>query len=187
MINYMSMINPKKILLHCCCAPCAAPILEWLKENQYEVILYFYNPNIYPEQEYIIRKNELLRYANELGLTVVDDDYKHDEWLQYIAGLEQEKERGGRCLQCFKMRLLATARVAERMQIPVIATTLASSRWKSLPQIEEAGKWAEAQVTGVEFWAKNWRKDGLQERRRILLAENNFYNQVYCGCEFSQP
>ena len=181
------MEDAKSVLLHCCCAPCAAPILEYLVANQYRVTLYFYNPNIYPEQEYMIRKNELLRYAKQLGLPVVDDDYKHDEWLQCVAGLEQEKERGGRCLQCFKMRLLATARVAERMQIPFIATTLASSRWKSLTQIEEAGNWAVAQVKNVQFWAKNWRKDGLQERRRILLAENNFYNQVYCGCEFSQP
>ena len=179
------MEDAKSVLLHCCCAPCAAPILEYLVANQYRVTLYFYNPNIYPEQEYMIRKNELLRYAKQLGLPVVDDDYKHDEWLQYVAGLEQEKERGGRCLQCFKMRLLATARVAERMQIPFIATTLASSRWKSLTQIEEAGNWAVAQVKDVQFWAKNWRKDGLQERRRILLAENKFYNQQYCGCEFS--
>lgn len=179
------MEDAKSVLLHCCCAPCAAPILEYLVTNCYNVTLYFYNPNIYPEQEYMIRKNELLRYAKQLGLPVVDDDYRHDEWLQCIAGLEQEKERGGRCLQCFKMRLLATARVAERMQIPVIATTLASSRWKSLAQIEEAGNWAVSHVKDVQFWAKNWRKDGLQERRRILLAENKFYNQVYCGCEFS--
>lgn len=181
------MEDAKSVLLHCCCAPCAAPILEYLVANQYRVTLYFYNPNIYPEQEYMIRKNELLRYAKQLGLPVVDDDYKHDEWLQCVAGLEQEKERGGRCLQCFKMRLLATAKEAERLQIPVIATTLASSRWKSLNQIEEAGNWAVAQVKDVQFWAKNWRKDGLQDRRRILLAENKFYNQQYCGCEFSQP
>lgn len=179
------MEDAKSVLLHCCCAPCAAPILEYLVANQYRVTLYFYNPNIYPEQEYMIRKNELLRYAKQLGLPVVDDDYKHDEWLQCVAGLEQEKERGKRCLACFKMRLLATAKEAERLQIPVIATTLASSRWKSLTQIEEAGKWATSQVSGVEFWAKNWRKDGLQDRRRILLAENKFYNQQYCGCEFS--
>ncbi|MBR2619195.1 MAG: epoxyqueuosine reductase QueH [Paludibacteraceae bacterium] len=177
--------NDNPILLHCYCAPCAAPIIEWLLQNHYKVTLYFYNPNIYPEQEYLVRKNELLRYADELGLPIIDDDYRHDKWLQCVAGLEQEKERGGRCLQCFKMRLLATAQLAERMQIPVIATTLASSRWKSLTQIEDAGNWAVKQVNGVDFWTKNWRKDGLQERRRILLAENNFYNQQYCGCEYS--
>ncbi|MED9996470.1 MAG: epoxyqueuosine reductase QueH [Paludibacteraceae bacterium] len=175
----------KNVLLHCCCAPCAAAIIEWLLQNDYKVTLYFYNPNIFPEEEYLIRKNELMRYANQLNLPVVDDDYKPDEWLACVKGLEHEKERGGRCLQCFKMRLLATARVAENRQIPVIATTLASSRWKSLTQIEEAGNWAVAQVKDVQFWAKNWRKDGLQERRRVLLAENNFYNQQYCGCQFS--
>lgn len=177
---------PKNVLLHCCCAPCAAAIIEWLLQNDYKITLYFYNPNIYPQQEYLIRKQELLRYAAALGLPVVDDDYNHQAWLQQVSGLEQEPERGKRCLTCFKMRLLATARVAERLHIPLMVTTLASSRWKSLAQIEEAGNWAVSQVQGVDFWAKNWRKDGLQERRRMLLAENKFYNQQYCGCEFSQ-
>lgn len=179
------MSDSKNVLLHCCCAPCASAIIEWLLQNNYNITLYFYNPNIYPEKEYLIRKEELLRYAEQLNLPIIDDDYEHDVWLKQVAGMELEPERGKRCLACFKMRLLATAQKAEQLQIPVIATTLASSRWKSLPQIEEAGKWATSQVSGVEFWAKNWRKDGLQERRRILLAENKFYNQVYCGCEFS--
>lgn len=179
------MDNSKNILLHCCCAPCASAIMEWLLQNSYKITLYFYNPNIYPMEEYTIRKNELLRYAAQLDIPIIDDDYDYDAWLQAVQGLEQEPERGKRCLKCFKVRLLATAQVAERLQIPAIATTLASSRWKSLTQIEEAGKWAADQVKGVEFWAKNWRKDGLQERRRILLAKNKFYNQVYCGCEFS--
>jgi predicted adenine nucleotide alpha hydrolase (AANH) superfamily ATPase len=67
------------------------------------------------------------------------------------------------------------------------ATTLASSRWKNLAQIAEAGRWAASQFENLTFWDKNWRKDGLSERRLILLKENNFYNQQYCGCEFSKP
>lgn len=179
------MSDSKNVLLHCCCAPCASAIIEWLLQNNYNITLYFYNPNIYPEKEYLIRKEELLRYAEKLNLPIIDDDYRHQDWLKQVAGMELEPERGKRCLACFKMRLLATAKEAERLQIPVIATTLASSRWKSLTQIEEAGNWAVAQVKDVQFWAKNWRKDGLQDRRRILLAENKFYNQQYCGCEFS--
>jgi predicted adenine nucleotide alpha hydrolase (AANH) superfamily ATPase len=175
----------KKVLLHCCCAPCASAIIEWLLQNSYNITLYFYNPNIFPEQEYLIRKEELLRYAKQLNLPVVDDDYRHDEWLKQVAGMELEPERGRRCLACFKLRLLATAQKAAELGTPLIATTLASSRWKSLVQIEEAGNWAVAQVNGVQFWAKKWRKDGLQERRRVLLAENKFYNQQYCGCEYS--
>ena len=102
-----------------------------------------------------------------------------------MAGLEDEPERGKGCLQCFKIRLLATAKLADERGFRLFTTTLASSRWKSLQQITEAGKWAAARFEGLEFWEKNWRKGGLSERRKILLAENGFYNQQYCGCEFS--
>jgi predicted adenine nucleotide alpha hydrolase (AANH) superfamily ATPase len=83
------------------------------------------------------------------------------------------------------MRMLATAKMAFERGFDHFATTLASSRWKSLEQIAKAGYAAAAQFEGVEFWEKNWRKGGLSERRRLLLAENGFYNQQYCGCEFS--
>lgn len=173
------------VLLHCCCAPCSAAIIEWLVAQDIRPVLYYFNPNIFPLQEYEIRKAECSRYAASLGLEIIDGDYDHDAWLEKMAGLETEPERGKRCLQCFRMRMLATAKMAEQRGFARFATTLASSRWKSLEQIAEAGKWAAAQVEGVEFWEKNWRKGGLSERRRILLAENGFYNQQYCGCEFS--
>ena len=99
--------------------------------------------------------------------------------------MEQEPERGARCEQCFRMRLEATARKAVELGINVFTTTLASSRWKRLDQIERAGTAAEAAVPGSYFWARNWRKGGLQERRNQLLKEFGFYNQLYCGCEFS--
>jgi predicted adenine nucleotide alpha hydrolase (AANH) superfamily ATPase len=82
---------------------------------------------------------------------------------------------------------MATAREAQRRGLRFFATTLASSRWKSLEQIERAGRKAQDSVEGTEFWAQNWRKDGLQERRNQLLREYGFYNQLYCGCEFSMP
>jgi len=148
-------------------------------------VLFFYNPNIHPQIEYNIRKAELMRYAFSQGVEVIDGDYNHEYWLQHITGLEHEPERGVRCLQCFKMRLLTTARLANEHGFSKFATTLASSRWKSLDQIAQAGHWAAAQYDGVEFWEKNWRKDGLSERRNELLHENGFYNQQYCGCEFS--
>ena len=89
-------------------------------------------------------------------------------------------------VQCFKMRLLQTARYALEHGFTTFTTTLASSRWKSLEQINEAGRWASEQVEGVTFWEQNWRKGGLQERRNQLLKEYGFYNQQYCGCEFSR-
>lgn len=175
----------KNILLHTCCAPCSAAIIERLLDESCRPTLFYYNPNIFPREEYETRKGECTRYAAGLGLEVIDGNYLHDKWLAGVAGMEREPERGVRCLECFRIRMLESAAMAEKMGIPVFATTLASSRWKDLAQISEAGSWAAAQVPGVEFLARNWRKGGLSERRRELLAENGFYNQTYCGCEFS--
>ena len=192
------------VLLHTCCAPCSSAIIEALLQNGITPIIYYCNPNIYPREEYEIRKNECTRYAEALGLEIVDADYDHENWLTEMKGLENEPERGGRCLKCFKLRLLRTAQYARERGIKVITTTLASSRWKSLDQINEAGQWActtplgavDFSRLGVEtvppddlviWWNQNWRKGGLQERRNQILKEYDFYNQRYCGCEFSMP
>lgn len=181
-----------RVLLHCCCAPCSSAILEWMLNNDVQPVLYYCNPNIYPAGEYQIRKNEITRYAAKLGIEIIEDDYDHDVWLSWVKGLENEPERGGRCLECFKLRLLHAARKASELGIETFTTTLASSRWKRLDQINLAGQWAAEQVnqdpnytTQVRFDDHNWRKGGLQERRNQLLKENGFYNQLYCGCEFS--
>ena len=181
-----------KVLLHTCCAPCSSAIIECLMQNGITPTIYYCNPNIYPFEEYEIRKEECSRYAKALGLEIIDADYNHDNWLQEIRGLENEPERGGRCLKCFKLRLLRTAQYAAANGFKVITTTLASSRWKSLGQINEAGEWACGQVNEAEsqekvvWWDRNWRKGGLQERRLQILKEYEFYNQLYCGCEYSK-
>lgn len=188
MKNKFEVIVPggaDKVLLHTCCAPCSSAIIECLMKHGVTPYIYYCNPNIYPFGEYEIRKNECTRYAQSLGLQIIDDDYDHEKWLGEMAGFENEPERGGRCLKCFKYRLLRTARYAHENGFSVIATTLASSRWKSLGQIEEAGVFAVSQYPDVTFWAQNWRKGGLQERRLQIIKEYNFYNQLYCGCEFS--
>lgn len=184
----------KRVLLHCCCAPCSSAILEWMLNNDVQPVIYYCNPNIYPSEEYQIRKNEITRYAQQLGLEFIEDDYDHETWLEWIKGMEEEPERGGRCLLCFKLRLLRAARKASELGIEEFTTTLASSRWKSLEQINAAARWAEEQVAQdsqchcpVHFDDRNWRKGGLQQRRNELLKENGFYNQLYCGCEFSIP
>ena len=183
-----------RVLLHACCAPCSSAIVEWLVQHDVRPTIYYYNPNIWPLEEYEIRKQESKRHAESLGLEWIDGDYDHDAWLEGVCGLEGEPERGRRCEQCFILRLTATARKAMELDIPYFATTLASSRWKSLDQINRAGLMAE-QVANVQrstfnvqckFWPQNWRKGGLQERRNQLLKEYNFYNQQYCGCEFSK-
>ena len=192
-----------KVLLHTCCAPCSSAIIEAMLKNGITPVIYYCNPNIYPYEEYLIRKNECTRYAESLGLEIIDDDYDHEGWLQAVKGMENEPERGGRCLKCFKIRLLRTAEYAASRGIKVITTTLASSRWKSLDQINEAGQWACKEVAGglstplemtegelemtatPVWWDQNWRKGGLQERRLQIIKEYDFYNQLYCGCEFS--
>ena len=203
-----------KVLLHACCAPCSSAIVEWLLAHHVTPVIYYFNPNIYPLEEYEIRKNESKRHAASLGIEWIDDDrfkteaqpcgYGHEAWREAVCGLEHEPERGKRCEACFYYRLLATARKAQERHIPFFATTLASSRWKNLDQINAAGLKAQRSVSeavcqlsgpttqwsnseAVRFWAQNWRKDGLQERRNELLKEYGFYNQIYCGCEFSMP
>lgn len=173
------------LLLHACCAPCSSAIVEWLVQHEVQPVIYYYNPNIWPHEEYEIRKSESKRHAESLSLRWIDGDYDHDWWLENVRGLEGEPERGLRCEQCFTLRLIATARMANQLGLRYFATTLASSRWKSLEQIARAGQIAEQQVPGTTFWAQNWRKGGLQDRRNQLLRMYNFYNQVYCGCEFS--
>lgn len=176
--------NPK-ILLHTCCAPCSGAIVEYMLENGMRPTIYYYNPNIYPFEEYLVRKNECTRYAQSLGLEIVDEDWNHREWLSCVRGHENEPERGARCLECFRMRLLEAARYAHEHGYDVLTSTLDSSRWKRHDQIVEAGQWAVAQFPGLTFWDRNWRQGGLQERRGQILREQGFYNQQYCGCEFS--
>lgn len=174
-----------RVLLHTCCAPCSSAIVECMVKGGVTPVIYYCNPNIYPEKEYLVRKEECTRYATSLGLEIVDDDYDHSAWLGRVFGLEDEPERGARCMQCFMMRLERTAEYAHEHGIKVIATTLASSRWKSLDQINRAGRYAAALYPDVLWWDRNWRKGGLQERRLQIIKEYGFYNQQYCGCEFS--
>lgn len=174
-----------EVLLHACCAPCSSAIVEWMLQHEVRPTIFYYNPNIFPLEEYEIRKTESKRHAESLGITWIDGDYNHSQWLQGVCGLEHEPERGRRCEQCFTLRLTVAAQEARKLGLKYFTTTLASSRWKSLEQIERAGHQAEQAVEGTVFWAQNWRKGGLYERRNQLLKEFGFYNQQYCGCEFS--
>ena len=188
----------KDVLLHCCCAPCSGAVLECMLHNGLRPVVFFSNSNIVPRAEYDLRREELERYCHKLGLTTVDDDYDHRAWLDTVLAdkaLAEAPERGPRCLNCFKFRLLRAARYAADHNLPVLTTTLASSRWKSLEQVDEAGRWACAQVAAHQppggaqaplWWPQNWRKGGLQPRRSEIIQEQQFYNQNFCGCEFSK-
>ena len=193
----MDLKSTDKVLVHACCAPCSGAILEWLVGQGVRPTVFFSNANIYPLAEYELRRGELLRYAAQLGqkatssgqepkgLVVIDDVYDHEAWRCAVRGLECEPERGQRCLQCFRFRLERAARYAHEHGFNVLTTTLASSRWKDLEQVDAAGSYACSLFPGLRWWGRNWRKGGLQERRSAIIREQNFYNQTWCGCEFS--
>ncbi len=176
----------RQILLHACCAPCSGAIVECLVQGGVEPVLFFSNSNIVPREEYEHRRDECRRYAEHWGIPFVEDAYDHEAWRAAVQGLEDEPERGARCLQCFRYRLARAAAYAAQHGYGVLATTLASSRWKSLNQVGQAGAEACEAVPEVCWWDRNWRKGGLQERRNEIIREMDFYNQRYCGCEFSQ-
>lgn len=174
-----------RILLHSCCAPCSAAIIERLSKDGAEFSVFYFNPNIFPREEYELRKSENKKLAESFGAEFIDADWTHGEWLAECGALAGEPERGARCLECFKLRLLKTAEYAARNSYAAFSTTLSSSRWKNIEQVFEAGAFAEKAAGGPKFWARNWRRGGLSERRAQLLRERGFYNQQYCGCEFS--
>lgn len=184
-LNLCAPGNAERVLLHTCCAPCSSAIVECMLNHGITPVIYYSNPNIFPYEEYHIRKDECRRYADSLNIEMVEDNYDHEGWMAFVKGLENEPERGLRCLRCFKMRLRSTARFAHEHGFSVITTTLASSRWKRLDQINEAGAEAVADYADVSWWDHNWRKGGLTERRAAIIREYGFYNQRYCGCEFS--
>ena len=188
-IKKWSEQNSPTILLHCCCAPCSSYCMEYL--NPFcKITAYYYNPNITDKEEYDKRVNELKRLIDEMPMTnkasFLEGPYEPEAFLNRSKGLENEPERGRRCEKCFALRLLATARKAQELGVRYFSTTLASSRWKNLEQINRAGLAAEQEIASVCFWGQNWRKGGLQERRNQLLKAYGFYNQQYCGCEFSK-
>ena len=174
-----------RILLHSCCAPCSGAVIECVLANGLEPTVFYYNPNIYPQAEYELRKAENIRFVESLHLPFVDGDYDHNGWKETVIGLENEPERGRRCLVCFKMRLKATAQYAAEHGFTVFSTTLAASRWKDLKQIAEAGHEAASLFPSLTFWPQNWRKGGLDKRRTELIKLYGFYNQSWCGCEYS--
>ncbi|HOE94548.1 MAG TPA: epoxyqueuosine reductase QueH [Candidatus Cryptobacteroides sp.] len=188
----MNLCPPKTgILLHACCAPCSGAIIEALCAQGLKPTIFWSNSNISTPEENAKRLAVLEPYAANFGLPIVVDEYDHSAWLAFqnenlSDDLASYPERGERCLNCFKFRLLRAAKYAAEHGFGCLATSLASSRWKSLQQVEEAGDWACEKVKdSLAFWPQNWRKGGLQARRNEIIREQNFYNQTFCGCEFS--
>lgn len=175
----------QKLLLHSCCAPCSGEIMEAIRASGIEFAIYFYNPNIHPQKEYLIRKEEHKKYAGQFNIPFFDGDYDRAQWFERTKGLEDEPERGERCTVCFDMRLVQTAKFAHENGYPVFTTSLGISRWKDMNQVNGAAKRAAALFDGVEFWDHNWRKGGGSQRGVEISKREHFYKQEYCGCVYS--
>ncbi|MDA8815653.1 epoxyqueuosine reductase QueH [Gammaproteobacteria bacterium] len=173
------------LLLHSCCAPCAGEIMEALAASDIKTTVYFYNPNIHPDEEYEIRKNENRRFCEKLGFESIDADYDKDNWFDRVKGLEDEPERGKRCTQCFDMRFERSALYANENNFGVYATTLGISRWKDMSQINTSGHKAAERYKDVTYWDFNWRKQGGSSRMIEISKREEFYQQEYCGCVYS--
>lgn len=174
-----------KLLLHSCCAPCSGEVMEALIASDIDFTIFFYNPNIHPLQEYEIRKNENIKFANQHNIPFVDADYDKDVWFERAKGMELEPERGTRCSMCFDMRFERTALYAFEQGFPVISSSLGISRWKDMNQINTSGIKAASHYPNIEYWTYNWRKNGGSERMYHIAKREEFYKQEYCGCVYS--
>lgn len=176
----------RTLLLHCCCAPCSCSIIETLQHEGMDSVLFFYNPNIHPEGEYLRRKNEIVLYAKKVGVSFVDADYDPGRWLAHVKGHEKDAERGERCSMCFEFRLRATAQYAAENGFSLISSTLGISRRKNFEQVTEAGLRAASSYPGVTYLGYNWRKNGGSARMDQIIQQEGLYRQAYCGCIYSQ-
>lgn len=174
-----------KLLLHSCCAPCSGEVMEALVFSKIDFSIFFYNPNIHPVQEYEIRKQENIAFAEKHNIPFIDADYDKDNWFERVKGLEWEPERGKRCSACFDMRFERTALYAHENGFRVICSSLGISRWKDMNQINESGIKAASRYPGMEYWTYNWRKGGGAARMYEIAKRENFYKQEYCGCVYS--
>ncbi|MDE6597854.1 MAG: epoxyqueuosine reductase QueH [Clostridia bacterium] len=172
----------KKLLLHCCCAPCSSACLEKLKDY-FNITVLFYNPNIL-DKEYLRRKDELIRFINETGWADISDcDYESEKFYSAVKGFEKEPEGGKRCEVCFKLRLEKTALLANEGGYDFFTSTLTISPLKNASLINTIG---ESLQSGNAKWLySDFKKRGGYLRSCELSKEHNLYRQDYCGCAYS--
>lgn len=159
--------------------------MEAMKASGLDITVYFYNPNIHPREEYNLRKEENIRFAEKMGIPFVDADYDSDHWFARVKGLEWEPERGARCTECFDMRFERTALYAHENGFRLYTSCLGISRWKDMHQINGCGHRAAARYPDVTYWDYNWRKNGGANRMIEISKREEFYQQEYCGCIYS--
>lgn len=174
----------KKILLHSCCGPCSSAVIERLKPN-FEITVFYYNPNIYPKEEFDKRlQNQQIVIANNVDVKLVSPTYNEREYLESVKGLESEKEGGKRCDVCFYLRLKQTAVYAKKHGFDFFGTTLTVSSHKNEQHINKIGQQIASEV-GISFLFSDFKKHDGYKRSIILSKQMNLYRQNYCGCRFS--
>lgn len=174
----------KKLLLHSCCGPCSTQVIEVLKD-EYNLTIYYYNPNIDTNEEYQHRLSEQKRYCKEVGITVLEDGYNPNDFLDRVKGLEEEKEGGARCPVCFRLRLEKTACKAKELGFEIFGTTLTVSPHKNAEIINSIGKAVEKEKD-IEYLEGNYKKQDGYKKSIEFSKKFNLYRQNYCGCVFSK-
>ncbi len=175
----------EKILLHCCCAPDATHSINVLREKDFFVIAFFYNPNIHPEGEYIKRKNDMEKVKEFMEIENINDViYDKDRWHQICDVFADEKEGGKRCELCFKMRIEETAKKAKEKNIDYIATTLTISPHKNAELINKTGEEI-CKKYSIKYLPTNFKKQDGFKKSIELSKKFGLYRQNYCGCIYS--
>lgn len=170
-----------KLLLHSCCAPCSSGVLDTLKD--YDVTVYFYNPNIYPAEEYDLRAKEQMKFLDAMGIKYVVEEHHSDEFYAVVKGLESEKEGGARCIECFRLRLSRTYEYAKTHGFDAYTTTLSVSPYKNYDNIVRIGNMYSDDKT--KFLPFNFKKKDGYLKSIQNSKKYGLYRQNYCGCEFS--
>ena len=185
--EYLSKQEPKnadsKILLHACCAICSAYPVSFLKEAGYQVVVYFYNPNIHPEEEYYRRLEAQRTLCRHFGVELIEESYEPDKFFEHVKGFENEPEKGLRCDKCFFLRLEKTAQKAKDLGIKNFTTSIVISPHKNFKKLSSIGENIANQY-GLNFEAIDFKKkDGFLKTNKIANSLS-LYRQNYCGCKF---
>lgn len=177
-----------RLLLHSCCAPCSSYCLEYLSDT-FEILDFYYNPNISPKTEYEERRQELLRLIREQPhrhpVTFLEGVYEPERFYELTRGMEELPEGQERCFRCYELRLREAARKAKELGADYFATTLTISPLKNAEKLNELGE-ALAKEYGVAHLPSDFKKKNGYQRSVELSKEYGLYRQDYCGCVFSK-
>mgnify|MGYP003612954812 CR=1 FL=1 len=182
-----SLSGIPKLLLHSCCAPCSSHVISFLT-NYFDITIYYYNPNIYPKTEYEKRKQEQIRFINELKtknkIDFLDCDYDTENYNFDLKNIPFTKEGEKRCYNCYLYRMKRTAIKAKELNYDYFTTTLSVSPYKNSLFINEIGETLE-KTYNIKFLYSDFKKKEGYKHSIELAKQYNLYRQDYCGCNYS--